>query len=1014
MSQAASESSQPSSPTTPQPPEAMLDLFCQDVRHHATLIGDSLHLPDAPQVWDSARHSAHAIWGSARLLELIEIAELLRVIRDNFQISKALSNTRKIQLHEAIEWLLELAEVPPKKVNRWLEKQQPHLQHLFENLTTPEQGGTQATAADTPAEPALEPASGSTDAKTTSAPNLDTDAVSNTANQPLPSSHQITDDIATSDLEAFDLSHIDAGLLELFLSEVETHVDILNEGLLVLENQPNAKEQLEAMMRGAHSIKGGARVVGLDNIVGLAHHMEDCFVAAQKDKLRLDSSKIDVLLQSCDLFTRMVAAARQQDGLRLAHCLSQTKPLERQLQALLSGKAIVPPEAPHTPTTEQALAKTNSQPSASLPATPPDEVIYTRPRDATVSPESPAPSQETPQETTQETSQATASSNATNTRLTTTTAAGQSEKDRIVRVSANKIERLMGLTGEVTVSARWLPPYSNSMLQLKRSHLEIASLLEKLQDKLSQAEVEPLLLKDLLRIREKNKQAANYLNERLNSLDVFTSTLSTHSDRLYREMISVRMRPFADGVRGLPRLVRDLSRQLGKKVQFEIIGKTTEVDQDILEKLDAPLNHLLRNALDHGLETPPERLAANKSEVGHLSLEAAHRSGLLMITLSDDGRGINMEKLRDKVKRKGLVNEDLADKLSDAELMEFLFLPGFSTSSQVTEISGRGVGLDVVHSMVHEVGGQVRAESQHGKGLTFHLDLPLTLSVIRTFLVDIAGEPYAFPLARIDRCLQLAPDDIQVVEERQYFRFSGNNIALVNIHDVLELDSSPPPCQDISVVMIGDRFNAHTGSAHRAYGLVVDKFLGEYDLVVRPLDTRLGKVPDINAVAVMLDGSPVLIFDVEDLVHSIDKMLGSRRLRKINRPQDGSTKRRKQILVADDSITIRELERKMLEHQGYQVDVAVDGLDAWSALRSGDYDLLVSDIDMPRMDGISLIHRVREHQAFQHLPIVVVSYKDSEQHRLQGMQAGANYYLTKSSFEDDSFVRAIIDLIGEA
>jgi len=982
QNQTGTQEQQAAEPTPPA--HTMLVLFCQDVRDHATLIGDSLHLPDAPQVWESARQSAHAIWGSALLLELHDIAELLRIVRDNFHISKALSNTRKSQLHEAVKWLLELAEVPPENIHSWLKKQQPHLHSLSQNLNTPEQSA-QEHVEKTPEVYATE-LGGQTKPP-----------VSGIA---IETSHPTT----STNIAPFDLSQIDTGLLNLFLTEVETHVETLNEGLLKLENQPGSMAQLEVMMRSAHSIKGGARVVGLHKIVGLAHNMEDCFVAAQKETLHLDSAKIDVLLQSCDLLTRMAEAACQQDGHSLAHWLMKTGQLESQLQALLQGKMVEPvsPSSTLMPSKSQPASQTAQElaplPSSTVPAAsepeipPPDEIIYTRPRNV----ESPNHSQKTAKE------QVSASS----TTLSVASPSQTTEKDRVVRVSANKIERLMGLTGEVTVSARWLPSYSNSMLQLKRSYMEIASLLEKLQDKLNQTEVEPLLLKELLRIREKNKQATNDLNERLNSLDVFTSTFSTHSDRLYREMISVRMRPFADGVRGLPRLVRDLSRQLGKKVQFDIVGKTTEVDQDILEKLDAPLNHLLRNALDHGLELPQERLAANKSEVGTLRLEAAHRSGLLMITLSDDGRGIHMEKLRNKVKHKGLVSEELVNKLSEAELMEFLFLPGFSTSDQVTEISGRGVGLDVVHSMVHDVGGQVRAESEYGKGLTFHLDLPLTLSVIRTFLVEIAGESYAFPLARIDRCLLLTPEDIQLIEERQYFRFSGHNIALVNIHDVLELDSSPPPSQAMSVVVVSDRFNA--------YGLVVDKFLGEYDLVVRPLDARLGKIPDINAVAVMLDGSPVLIFDVEDLVHSIDKLLGLRRLRKVNRPQDAVEERRKQILVADDSITIRELERKMLEYQGYQVDVAVDGLDAWSALRSGNYDLLVSDIDMPRMDGINLIQRVREHEGLQHLPIVVVSYKDSEEHRLQGMQAGANYYLTKSSFEDDSFVRAIIDLIGEA
>ena len=488
---------------------------------------------------------------------------------------------------------------------------------------------------------------------------------------------------------------------------------------------------------------------------------------------------------------------------------------------------------------------------------------------------------------------------------------------------------------------------------------------------------------------------------------MFTSTSATLSDRLYHEVIGVRMRPFADGVGGLPRMVRDLAKEMGKKVRFDIVGKSTEVDRDILEKLDAPLNHLLRNAVDHGIEPPEERIAAGKPETGTLRLEAMHRSGMLMITVADDGRGIDLDQLRQKILRKEIATADMVDKLTEHELMDFLFLPGFSTADNVTEISGRGVGLDVVHNVVHEVGGVVRAVSKPGEGLSFHLELPLTLSVVRTFLVEIAGEPYAFPLARIDRCLVLSQDDIQTVEDRQYFQFDNDNISLVNVHDVLGTKEPEHQENQFHVVVVSDRLNS--------YGLLVDKFLGEYDLVVRPLDPRLGKVPDISALAVMLDGSPVLIFDVEDLVRSIDNLLTGRRLRKVSIPTGRiEAKEQKSVLVVDDSITVREMERKLLENKGYRVEIAVDGLDGWNAVRTSDFDLVVSDVDMPRMNGIELITNIKNHPTLKSLPVIIISYKDREEDRLGGLQAGANYYLTKSSFQDDSFINAVVDLIGEA
>jgi two-component system sensor histidine kinase and response regulator WspE len=339
------------------------------------------------------------------------------------------------------------------------------------------------------------------------------------------------------------------------------------------------------------------------------------------------------------------------------------------------------------------------------------------------------------------------------------------------------------------------------------------------------------------------------------------------------------------------------------------------------------------------------------------------------------------------------------------ELLEFIFLPGFSTAAQVTEISGRGVGLDIARSMAREVGGSVRAMSQPGQGMSFHFQLPLTLSVLRTLLVEIAGEAYAFPLARIDQIAIVPPEDIAVVENRQYFVMDDRNVGLVTAHQVLELAGEAATPDAYSVVVISDDLNQ--------YGVVVDRFLGERDLVVRPLDARLGKVQDINAAALREDGSLVLIVDTADLVRSINRLLNSTTPKQVTPTHAALLQRsRKRVLIADDSITVREMERKILENQGYHVDVAVDGMDAWNSVRNHPYDLLITDVDMPRMTGIELVTNIRQHPALYGLPIAIVSYKDQEGDRLQGLEAGADAYLTKTSFQDDTLVQTVVDLIG--
>ncbi|MCB1134865.1 MAG: hybrid sensor histidine kinase/response regulator, partial [Chlamydiia bacterium] len=489
----------------------------------------------------------------------------------------------------------------------------------------------------------------------------------------------------------------------------------------------------------------------------------------------------------------------------------------------------------------------------------------------------------------------------------------------------------------------------------------------------------------------------NRINDRVVELDAFVRRHSSLSSRLYREVIATRMRPFVDGVGGFTRMVRDLARSLDKQVELVIRGRKTPVDRDIIEKLDAPLTHILRNAVDHGIESPEERARLGKNPTGSIRLEARHRAGILSITVSDDGRGVDTESIRKKVMERGLVKQELASDLSPSELLEFLFLPGFSTADTVTEVSGRGVGLDVVQSVVQEVGGRIRIESERGQGLTYHMQLPLTLSVIRALLVSIGGEPYALPLSRIDRVLVLSPSDIQHIESRMYVHVEDQNIGILHANAVFGIEGPKAENEELSIVVISDRM--------ASYGLVVERFLGERELVVQEMREALAKVPNISSGALFEDGSPLLIIDVEDLVRSMDALLG-RSLPPRSVAGAGQTKQRR-ILVVEDSATVREVEQRLLAQAGYAVQTAVDGRDGWNALCQAPYDLVLTDLDMPRMNGFELIARIRSEPQWSTLPIVVVSYKDRQEDRQRALDLGANFYLSKSSFEDESLLKAI-------
>jgi two-component system sensor histidine kinase and response regulator WspE len=386
-------------------------------------------------------------------------------------------------------------------------------------------------------------------------------------------------------------------------------------------------------------------------------------------------------------------------------------------------------------------------------------------------------------------------------------------------------------------------------------------------------------------------------------------------------------------------------------------------------------------------------------------LEARHSAGLLHIAVSDDGRGVDLERLRAAIVKRALTTAELAGRMSEAELLEFLFLPGFTMKETVTDISGRGVGLDVVQTMIKQVRGTIHVSSQPGGGARFQLQLPLTLSVVRTLLVIVGGEPYAFPLAHVVRTVQLPRASIRVLEGRQHFDFDGRAVGLVSAHQVL--GGEPGAAGDeLPVVVLGD--------ADEAYGLVMDRFLGERELVVQPLDPRLGKVKDIAAGALMEDGSPALIVDVDDLLRSVAKLVAGGQLSSVQRGAAASGKARKRVLVVEDSLTVRELERKLLDNAGYEVEVAIDGMDGWNAVRTGRFDLVVSDVDMPRMDGIELVTLIKKDPKLRSLPVLIVSYKDREEDRQRGLEAGADYYLTKGSFHDETLLQAVVDMIGGA
>lgn len=784
----------------------------------------------------------------------------------------------------------------------------------------------------------------------------------------------------------------DASLLELFQMEAVSQAEVLNGGLLALERDPTSAVHLEACMRAAHSLKGAARIVDLEPGVRIAHVMEDVLVDAQAGRLLLESRHIDVLLQGVDLLLQvgdplrhMTISTEQVDAYVLALGTVMAAPAAAGPLSATAGEARLPPDADLRCVDLQAPMAALAGAAADTPSAP-QSMAVSAPApaiDEAADPVLPVPARRGLDD-------------------------NDDDQDRALRVNARTLNRLVGLAGETLVEAHWLKPFNASVLRLRRNQQGATRAVARAQDLLAERGLDdPRLDAALEEARRLLETCQQGLGERMGELDRFGGRVEQLSQRLYDTALACRMRPFADALPGGNRMVRDLARTLGKQARLEISGESTQVDRDILEALDAPLTHLLRNALDHGIESPADRMAAGKSAEGVLRLHAMHRAGKLLIEVSDDGEGIDLGRLKARIQQRGYANTDTAERLSEAELLAFLFLPGFSTRNEVTEFSGRGVGLDVVQTLMRQLRGTARIEQSPGRGTRVVMELPLSLSVVRSLLVDVGGEIYAFPLALVDCTLRVPAADIVSLEGHQHFAMGDRQIGLVSARQVLLEGNADGHPGDVPVVVIG--------TDDTVFGVTVDKLLGERTLAIQPLDPRLGKVQDVMAGAVMDDGTPVLILDVEDMLRSIDKLVSGGRLARVDARQVApAAQTRKHVLVVDDSLTVRELERKLLHNRGYEVSVAVDGMEGWNMLHAGRFDLVVTDVDMPRMDGIELVTRIRSEPRLRTMPVMVVSYKDREEDRRRGLDAGADYYLAKGSFHDDALLDAVADLIGEA
>lgn len=750
-------------------------------------------------------------------------------------------------------------------------------------------------------------------------------------------------------------------LLATFQIEADEHLETMSSGLFELGKLPAGnlhQEVIEKIFREAHSLKGAARAVKHKQIEAACQSLESVFSELKGERLAVTPPLLDLLHQTVDAVAGLVGHTPDSTESRLV----TIAPLIRHLEDAMHGRFSEP----------DAVQQTHAVPEVAA---------------SVVSPMPPNLISET------------------------------------VRVSAQKLDVVMRQVEELlsprlasVQRARELRETATSFATWKKQRARIRPVLRLLKryveggDKGNSVARGLQELPKLLEYLETEQLFMKTLEGRLLNLSKLAERdqrmLAGMADSLLDGVKEMQLMPFASLLETFPRFTRELAREQGKQVELVIKGSEFEIDRRILQEMKDPLMHMLRNCIDHGIETPEVRQGKGKTSRGTITVAIEQKdSGKIEILLADDGAGIDANKVLAAARKLGMVSAEQAEKLSEQEAQALIFQSGVSTSMIITDVSGRGLGLAIVREKVEQLGGTVVLDTHANAGTTSRISLPLTLATLRGVLVQAGEQGFVIPSPSVERVTRISRDDIQTVENRETITLGGQAVALVRLGDVLELpgqNSTVEPQAKIPVVVLG------TGHSHIAF--CVDAVVGEQEVLVKPLGPQLARVRNVAGASVLGDGRVVPVLNVSDLLKSAVQQGTTSRMPAVQEPLGAVEKR--SILVVEDSITSRALLKNILESGGYRVTTAVDGVDAYTVLKTEPFDLVVSDVEMPRMDGFDLTAKVRADKQLMDLPVVLVTALGSREHRERGIDAGANAYIIKSSFDQSNLLETVQRLIG--
>jgi two-component system, chemotaxis family, sensor kinase CheA len=742
-----------------------------------------------------------------------------------------------------------------------------------------------------------------------------------------------------------------------FRDETAENVRALNEGLLALETipegAPERREQIDGVFRAMHTIKGSARLLGFEDIGRIAHTCEHILGAVREGRRELDQPLADDLLRGGDAILELINA--------IVEGRPTTVDVESLAMKLGRGarkEAADSEDVAPTSATASPVPSVDSGMAAVAAAEPP----------------------------------------------TAAARAARGSVRQTIRVRVDRLDRLLNLAGELAVGRQTqiahlqtLHELQNLLGQQERMLLSLETELKRLRFSTTQRESLDRHINSVLNVGE---HAGKLVRSQVERFEQHTGHSGQLVEDLEQEVMAARLLPISTLFTNLPRAVRDLARDVGKEINLTLIGETTELDRKVIEALNDPLLHMIRNAVDHGIESPDEREAIGKPRQGALVVSAQAFGAYAQITIQDDGRGMAPQRLREAAVRKGLLSHDAATVLTDQEALELIFLPGFSTAQMITDISGRGVGMDVVRTNIQELGGQVQIESRPGVGTTLMLTLPLTLVTTRVLLVEIGEHMFALPASGCRGSVWAYPDGVRSIEGRAMLPYEGRLAPILRLADLLDVAGAQPfPSRHRTPTVL-------IGTAQRPLALLIDRLVDEREVVVKPLGPLMERQRRFSGAIQLGDGRLVLLLNPMALTQTARGMALARPLAR----RDAA--RHSRLLVADDSFTTRELIRSILQSAGYEVVTAVDGLDALDKLRVAPYDLVVSDVEMPRVDGFQLTTQIRKDLGLVDLPVVIITSLASETHRRRGLEAGAQAYIVKSQFDQGNLLETVRQLLG--